>query len=44
VKQEAHWVTKNVGGSGAVRDAIELIFQAQEYWDEVLNHYEARRA
>jgi 3-deoxy-D-manno-octulosonate 8-phosphate phosphatase (KDO 8-P phosphatase) len=44
VKQEAHWVTKNVGGSGAVRDAVELILEAQGYWDDILKHYEARRA
>ena len=44
VKQEAHWVTKNVGGSGAVRDAVELIFEAQGYWDDILKHYEARPA
>jgi len=43
VKQEAHWVTKNVGGSGAVRDAVELIFEAQGYWADILKHYEARR-
>lgn len=43
VKQEAHWVTKNVGGSGAVRDAVELIFEARGFWDDILKHYEARR-
>lgn len=40
VKQEAHWVTKNVGGSGAVRDAVELIFQARGLWGEILEKYE----
>jgi len=43
VKQQAHWVTHNVGGSGAVRDAVELIFEAQGFWDDILKHYEARR-
>ncbi len=42
VKQEAHWVTANVGGSGAVRDASELIFKAQGFWGDVLAHYEAK--
>jgi 3-deoxy-D-manno-octulosonate 8-phosphate phosphatase (KDO 8-P phosphatase) len=42
VKQEAHWVTQNVGGNGAVRDAVELIFDAKGLWGEILAHYEAR--
>jgi 3-deoxy-D-manno-octulosonate 8-phosphate phosphatase (KDO 8-P phosphatase) len=42
VKQEAHWVTHNVGGNGAVRDAVELIFEAQGFWGDILKHYEAR--
>jgi 3-deoxy-D-manno-octulosonate 8-phosphate phosphatase (KDO 8-P phosphatase) len=40
VKQEAHWVTANVGGSGAVRDAVEMIFEARGLWDEILRKYE----
>ena len=43
VKREAHWVTHNVGGSGAVRDAIEMIFHARGFWDEILDHYEVKR-
>ena len=42
VKQEAHWVTHNVGGSGAVRDVVEMIFQAQGWWNDILDHYEIR--
>jgi 3-deoxy-D-manno-octulosonate 8-phosphate phosphatase (KDO 8-P phosphatase) len=42
VKAQAHWVTANVGGSGAVRDAVELIFEAQGFWDDILAHYEAK--
>ena len=42
VKQEAHWVTHNVGGNGAVRDVVEMIFQAQGLWSEILDHYEIR--
>jgi len=40
VKGQAHWTTQNVGGSGAVRDAVELIFEAQGLWDEILTKYE----
>ena len=40
VKQEAHWTTPNVGGNGAVRDAVEMIFQANGMWREVLHKYE----
>jgi 3-deoxy-D-manno-octulosonate 8-phosphate phosphatase (KDO 8-P phosphatase) len=40
VKREAHWVTPNVGGDGAVRDAVEMIFQANGMWREVLDKYE----
>jgi len=43
VKQEAHWVTANVGGQGAVRDAVEMIFRARGFWDEILDHYEIRK-
>jgi 3-deoxy-D-manno-octulosonate 8-phosphate phosphatase (KDO 8-P phosphatase) len=42
VKAQAHWVTANVGGNGAVRDAVELIFQVQGFWDDILAHYEAK--
>jgi 3-deoxy-D-manno-octulosonate 8-phosphate phosphatase (KDO 8-P phosphatase) len=42
VKQEAHWVTHNVGGSGAVRDVVEMIFQVQGLWNDILDHYEIR--
>jgi 3-deoxy-D-manno-octulosonate 8-phosphate phosphatase (KDO 8-P phosphatase) len=41
VKQEAHYVTQAPGGSGAVREAIELILNAQGLWDEILQKYEA---
>ena len=40
VKSRAHWVTQNVGGSGAVRDAVELIFEARGFWHEILVKYE----
>ena len=40
VKDEAHWVTNNGGGNGAVRDAVEMIFQARGFWQEILDKYE----
>jgi 3-deoxy-D-manno-octulosonate 8-phosphate phosphatase (KDO 8-P phosphatase) len=40
VKREAHYVTKAVGGEGAVREVVELILKAQGKWAEILKHYE----
>jgi 3-deoxy-D-manno-octulosonate 8-phosphate phosphatase (KDO 8-P phosphatase) len=40
VKNEAHYVTSVPGGSGAVREAIEVIMRARGCWDEILEHYE----
>ena len=40
VKQEAHYVTSAAGGSGAVREVIELILKAQGLWEEILQKYE----
>lgn len=40
VKKEAHHVTQAVGGSGAVREVVELLLQAQGRWQEILKHYE----
>lgn len=40
VKPIAHYVTAAQGGSGAVRETIELILKAQGKWDEILRHYE----
>jgi 3-deoxy-D-manno-octulosonate 8-phosphate phosphatase (KDO 8-P phosphatase) len=42
VKREAHYVTKAVGGEGAVREVVELLLQAQGKWGEILKHYEIR--
>lgn len=39
VRLEAVWVTKTPGGYGAVREAIELILQAQGKWETVLARY-----
>jgi 3-deoxy-D-manno-octulosonate 8-phosphate phosphatase (KDO 8-P phosphatase) len=41
VKAHAHHVTAVPGGSGAVREVVELILQAQGYWQEILRKYEA---
>ena len=40
VKALAHHVTAAAGGSGAVREAIELILKAQGLWEEILKKYE----
>lgn len=42
VKREAHYVTSAPGGSGAVREAVELIMKAQGCWKEILTKYEIR--
>ena len=38
-KSAAHCVTKNPGGRGAVREAVELILKAQGKWESVLRGY-----
>lgn len=40
VKAVAHYVTRVPGGQGALRDATELILDAQDKWRGVLAHYE----
>jgi 3-deoxy-D-manno-octulosonate 8-phosphate phosphatase (KDO 8-P phosphatase) len=39
VKAEAHWVTPNVGGDGAGRDAVEFILDAQGILDQTIEAY-----
>lgn len=41
VKTAAHMVTTQPGGSGAVREAVEMILDAQGLWDAILKKYEA---
>ena len=41
VKRQAHYVTSQPGGNGAVREVIELILKAQGSWEEILRKYEA---
>ena len=43
VKGVAHFVTPLPGGSGAVREAIELILKAKGLWQEILEKYEVTR-
>ena len=40
VKQAAHYVTSAPGGSGAVREVIEVILKAKGLWPEIQKHYE----
>ncbi len=44
VKSEAHFVTAHAGGEGAVRDAVELILQAQGKWEQALREYIGARS
>lgn len=39
VRGRAHFVTKNPGGRGAVRETIEMILRAQLRWDDVIQPY-----
>jgi 3-deoxy-D-manno-octulosonate 8-phosphate phosphatase (KDO 8-P phosphatase) len=39
VKRAAHYVTRQSGGRGAVREAVETILRAQGHWDRVLDRY-----
>jgi 3-deoxy-D-manno-octulosonate 8-phosphate phosphatase (KDO 8-P phosphatase) len=40
VKRSAMAVTDAPGGSGAVREVIELLMKAQGHWEELLKKYE----
>jgi 3-deoxy-D-manno-octulosonate 8-phosphate phosphatase (KDO 8-P phosphatase) len=39
LRRRAHYVTRVAGGSGAVRETVELILKAQRRWDEVIQTY-----
>jgi 3-deoxy-D-manno-octulosonate 8-phosphate phosphatase (KDO 8-P phosphatase) len=43
VKNEAHFVTKNAGGEGALRDAVEHILKSQGKLEKVIEDYIASR-
>ena len=38
-KAAAHYVTKAIGGRGAVREAVELILRAQGQWSQFVEKY-----
>jgi 3-deoxy-D-manno-octulosonate 8-phosphate phosphatase (KDO 8-P phosphatase) len=38
-KKVAHYVTKNIGGCGAVRETVELILQSQKKWAQFAEKY-----
>src|SRR5690349_18479420 len=40
VKREAHYITRRPGGSGAVREVVEMILQARGIWPEITKKYE----
>jgi 3-deoxy-D-manno-octulosonate 8-phosphate phosphatase (KDO 8-P phosphatase) len=37
VKKAAHYVTRAVGGKGAVRETVELILKSKGIWDEMID-------
>ena len=39
VKQEAHYITPQVGGEGALRDAVEFILKTQGKWKPAVEAY-----
>jgi 3-deoxy-D-manno-octulosonate 8-phosphate phosphatase (KDO 8-P phosphatase) len=43
VKHSAHYTTSAVGGHGALREAVEIILDAQGLWQKVLDHYEVAK-
>ena len=40
VKRAAHYITTQPGGSGAIREVVELILKAQGKWPEIMKKYE----
>jgi len=42
VKKHAHWITESPGGRGAGRDVCELILEAHNKWDDIINKYLGR--
>jgi 3-deoxy-D-manno-octulosonate 8-phosphate phosphatase (KDO 8-P phosphatase) len=39
LRRYVHYMTRQPGGRGAVREVIELILSAQGKWDAVVEHY-----
>jgi 3-deoxy-D-manno-octulosonate 8-phosphate phosphatase (KDO 8-P phosphatase) len=44
VKTEAHYITPNAGGEGALRDAVEFILKAHGKWKTTVETYLAGRS
>jgi len=42
VKRSAHAITSAPGGSGAVREVIELLLKARGVWDDLVKKYEVQ--
>lgn len=42
VKREAHFITQASGGSGAIREVVEMILEAKGLWAGILEKYEVR--
>jgi 3-deoxy-D-manno-octulosonate 8-phosphate phosphatase (KDO 8-P phosphatase) len=38
-REHAHYVTKALGGFGAVREVIELILKSQDRWDDLIKRF-----
>jgi YrbI family 3-deoxy-D-manno-octulosonate 8-phosphate phosphatase len=39
LRESAHYVTEHAGGTGAVREAIEMVLKAQRRWDDLIQAY-----
>ncbi len=39
LRRHVHYLTRQPGGAGAVRETIELILTAQGRWNDILAHY-----
>jgi 3-deoxy-D-manno-octulosonate 8-phosphate phosphatase (KDO 8-P phosphatase) len=37
----AHYVCRNAGGCGAVREVVDLVLKAQGRWDAMIGKYSA---
>ncbi len=40
LKNQAHYITKKYGGSGAVREIVELILKSQNLWQKAVNLFD----
>jgi 3-deoxy-D-manno-octulosonate 8-phosphate phosphatase (KDO 8-P phosphatase) len=40
VKAASHWVTKNCGGEGAVREVVETLLKARNLWSSIISRYQ----